>query len=153
MKNLLLFPGILLIAACASTATMDNSADSYIRAASQRFASAFNAGDFDTLATFYTDDAVVMPPNEEIARGPVAIRKSFAGLGTMKARLTVRTERVVQSGDMAYEYGTYDMTLTPPGQSQMADRGKFVTVWRKMPDGEWRIAADIFNTSLPAPGM
>lgn len=48
------------------------------------------------------------------------------------------TDRVVQSCDIAYEYGTY---------------AKYVTVFRRTAAREWKIAADSFNTSLPPPGM
>jgi len=31
------------------------------------------------------------------------------------------------------------------------DKGKYVTVYRKQPDGKWKVVADIFNSDLPAP--
>ena len=32
----------------------------------------------------------------------------------------------------------------------VADRGKFVEVWKKQADGKWKVVADIFNSDLPA---
>jgi ketosteroid isomerase-like protein len=147
----------LVLAGCATTTTTtttnSNDADTYIRAASPRFAQAFSRGDWNSVSGYYTDDAVMMAPNADTARGPAAIGQAFGSFQAMKPSLSLTADRVVQSGDLAYEYGTYRMQLTPPNGAMMNDRGKYLTVWRRMPNGDWKIAADIFNTSMPAPGM
>lgn len=33
----------------------------------------------------------------------------------------------------------------------MQDYGKGTRLWRKQPDGSWKIIVDMFNTDLPAP--
>lgn len=147
---------LLTTLGCMSTDTtrMDGGgAESYIRSAAPRFISAFNAGDADALTGFYADDAVLLAPNAEIARGTAAIRDSWASMFPMKPRLNFSADRIVESCDLAYEYGRYQMQMTPPGGSMMSDSGKYATVWRRMPNGEWKIVADMINTSLPAPGM
>jgi ketosteroid isomerase-like protein len=140
----------LVLFGCATT-TVSNDADMQIRAAIPRFMEAFNRSDWNAVAGFYTDDAVVLAPNTEIARGPAAIRQTFSGMEAMRPNLSFSPDRIVQSGDMAYEYGTYRMQITPSGAATITDRGKYLTVWRRMPNGEWKIAADMFNTSMPAP--
>jgi ketosteroid isomerase-like protein len=141
-----------LLAGCATTATMDNDADAQIRAAGPRFIDAFNRADWATVATFYTDDAVALAPHAEIARGPASIQQLFSTFGTMQPRLSFRPDRIEQSGDIAYEYGTYELRMTERGAT-IDDRGKYLAVWRRMPDGQWKMVADMFNTSLPPPGM
>jgi ketosteroid isomerase-like protein len=144
----------LLLTACATSTTMSsNDADTYIRTHGPMFAQAFSRGDWPAVSSYYTDDAVMMAPNAEIARGPAAIGQAFGTFQAMKPSLTLTPDRIVQSDDMAYEYGTYRMQMTPPNGALMNDRGKYLTIWRKMPGGEWKIAADMFNTSMPAPGM
>jgi ketosteroid isomerase-like protein len=135
---------ILLLAGCATTAS--NDADAYIRSQDPRFAEAFNRGDWNTLTGMYTDDAVVLMPNSETMRGPAAIRQGFSAMSGMNANLRIVPESIVQSGDIAYETGRYEMSMT--GGS---DRGKYLTVWRRQPDGTWKIVADMINTSMPAP--
>jgi ketosteroid isomerase-like protein len=142
----------LLLSGCATTATT-NDAEAQILATGSRFAEAVNRGDWGLIETFYADDAVMMAPNMEAARGPAAIRQAFQSFAPMRPRLSLTSERVVQACDMAYETGTYTLQLHPGGGAPVNDRGKFVTVWRRMPDGQWKLVADIFNTSLPAPGM
>jgi ketosteroid isomerase-like protein len=143
----------LLLIGCATTATMNNDAEAYIQAASPRFAEAVNRGDWETIGSFYADDAVMMAPNAEVARGSATIRQAWSAFGAMRPRLTLATDRVVQSCDMAYETGTYQLQLSPAGSAPIQDRGKYVTVWQRIPGGQWKLVADIFNTSLPAPEM
>ena len=54
------------------------------------------------------------------------------------------------SGDMALDRGTYSLTVAPGGSTQ-TDTGKYVVVWRKI-GGDWKAAADIFNSDLPVSG-
>jgi ketosteroid isomerase-like protein len=66
--------------------------------------------------------------------------------------LTFVPEQIVvsSSGDMALDRGTYSLTIARDGIKQ-TDAGKYVVVWRKI-GREWRAAADIFNSDLPASG-
>ncbi len=142
----------LVLFGCTTTGSMrSNDAETQIRASIPGFMQAFNRGDWNAVAGYYADDAVVLAPNMEIARGPAAIKQTFGSLQPMRPNLSFTPDRIVQSCDMAYEYGTYQMQLTPPGAAAMTDRGKYATVWRRMPNGDWKIVIDAFNTSLPAP--
>jgi ketosteroid isomerase-like protein len=51
---------------------------------------------------------------------------------------------VASSGDLAYEMGTYSLAYQGDDE-QLHDNGKYVVVWKKA-DGNWKAAADIFNT-------
>lgn len=59
-----------------------------------------NSGDWAVIETFYADDAVMMAPNMEAARGPVAIRQAFQSFAPMRPRLSIASDRVVQACDM-----------------------------------------------------
>src|ERR1700674_4876732 len=146
-----LFLGLsLLILGCASTSTMSSSdADAYIRGAEPRFIAAFNAGNADTVSSFYADDAVMLPPNQPIERGAAAIRGGVNGfMNAMHPTVNFAPDRIVQSCDLAYEYGHYT-TTSPNGN----DQGNYVTVWHRQPNGDWKIVADSVNSSTPMPGM
>jgi ketosteroid isomerase-like protein len=54
-------------------------------------------------------------------------------------------------GELAYTRGTYSLTMQPAGAAPMSDTGKFVEVWRKQPDGSWKIKWDIYNSDNPPP--
>jgi ketosteroid isomerase-like protein len=55
------------------------------------------------------------------------------------------------SGDMAYSFGTNAFSV--PGQEGHVDtlRGQGVVVWRKMADGRWRAAVDIWTPQASEP--
>ena len=141
MKKLFLLP--MFIAACATT-TSTNDADAYIRNAGQRFISAFNAGNADAIAGFYADDAVLLLPNAPIARGGAAIRQSVQAVAGMHPTLDFSPDRISQSGDMAYEVGHYTMTM-----AGNRDQGDYVAVWRRQPNGDWKMVADSVVSSMP----
>ena len=54
-------------------------------------------------------------------------------------------ERVAAAGDMGHHVGTYEITAG----GEVVDRGKFTEIWRRQ-DGEWKMAADIWNSDMPA---
>jgi uncharacterized protein (TIGR02246 family) len=123
-----------------------------IDSANARFADAMKRGDTTAMAANYSDDAVVMMPNVELWRGREAVRKGFAGFVSQAPvkEFTGKTEDVMVSGDVAVETGTYEMTLQPKGGKEMKDKGKYITVWKRQPDGSWKIVRDINNSDVPA---
>jgi ketosteroid isomerase-like protein len=49
---------------------------------------------------------------------------------------------VAQSGDLAFERGSFTNTITDAKGKTTAESGKLVLVWKKLADGSWKIAAD-----------
>jgi len=102
---------------------------------------------------FYTEDAVALPPNEKTAVGKDAIRKPVADMLGLPG-LTISWEptkvEVAKSGDLAYLYGTYQMTATGPNGKPMNDNGKMVEIWKKQADGNWKCIVDTWSSDLPA---
>ena len=41
----------------------------------------------------------------------------------------------IESGDLAYGSGAYELTLSPPGSGAISDKGKYVVVYRRQPEG------------------
>ena len=109
------------------------------------------AKDSATHAGLYTDDAVVIPPNEPSVKNRAAIRtwlENFPPITEFK----FNNVKVEGRDDLAYVVGTYALTLAPPGApGPVKDIGKYVEIRRRQPDGKWLIAVDIFNSDLPIP--
>ena len=113
----------------------------------KQWVESFNAGDAAGVAAMYTREARLMAPNMPIITGPdemVPVAQDFIDSG---AKLAFQLIKVYETPDLCVAVGAYDMTF--PGTATPPDRGKFVEVWTRQPDGEWRIADDIFNSDLP----
>jgi ketosteroid isomerase-like protein len=114
------------------------------------FALAFNKGDFEKLGSFYTPDAIVLPPNHSIVQGAVNIPDFMRELHQMGAKdLKLEVTRVEQFLDTALEIGRYSVLLRRPDGSSIQDRGKFMVLRRRLPNNQWRIFGDAWNSDLP----
>jgi uncharacterized protein (TIGR02246 family) len=137
-----------------STAAVDAGADEQaIRGQVDRWLQLVKAKDAAGIAELYAEDGAVMPPNAPIGKGRAAIQQTWASMmRTPGFDLTFAPEQIVvsSSGDVALDRGTYSLTIARDGTTQ-TDTGKYVVVWRKI-GREWRAAADIFNSDLPASG-
>jgi uncharacterized protein (TIGR02246 family) len=112
------------------------------------------AKDVDRYVSFYADDAALFFPNAPLVTGKDAIRKTTEALfGTPGFSLSFKTTKVEVSrgGDLAYSYGTNTVTMNDPKGKPLTDQGKYVAVYRKEPDGKWKVVADIGNSDLPPP--
>ena len=114
-----------------------------------QFAAAFLRRDFDALAALYSDDAVVMPPNEPAVHGRTAVKAWMAAFPVV-TDFTLSTSRIEGRADLAYVRGTYTMTLRPEGaQTPVMVRGKYLEIRRRQSNGEWLLEADMFNSDQP----
>lgn len=141
-------------AAEVNSAAVDPGADEQaIRGHVDHWHELMKAKDAAGIAELYAEDGAVMPPNAPIGKGRVAIQQTWASMmQTPGFDLTITPEKIMvsSSGDMALDRGTYRLAIAPGGTAQ-TDTGKYVVVWRKI-GSEWKAAADIFNSDLPASG-
>ena len=82
-----------------------------IRAASADWSKASQAKDLDKATSYYADEAVFFVDNGALVKGKDAIKMAWKPeLDTPGPGLTFDTTyvEVARSGDLAYEYGTYD---------------------------------------------
>jgi uncharacterized protein (TIGR02246 family) len=122
-----------------------------IRAASAEWSKAAQARDLDKSVSYYADDAVFLVDRGALVRGKDAIRLAWKDLvAPTGPTLTFATTfvEVARSGDIGYEYGTYELTTTDKKGKPNVEKGKYATVWKKQPDGTWKAAVDIDNTGI-----
>jgi ketosteroid isomerase-like protein len=103
-----------------------------------RFVSAFNEGDAATAASFYTEDAALLPPDAQPVNGRDAIQAFWQGAidAGMKIGMLRATE-VDARGDLAYEVGGFKLLV--PGESGTTEVvGKYIVVWKRG-DHTWRL--------------
>jgi uncharacterized protein (TIGR02246 family) len=137
-----------------SSAAVDTAGgEQAIRAQVDHWLQLIKAKDAASIAGLYTEDGAVMPPNAPIGKGRTAIQQTWASMmQTPGFDLAIVPEQILvsSSGDMALDRGTYRLAFAANGTPQ-TDTGKYVVVWRKI-GKDWKAAADIFNSDLPASG-
>ncbi len=121
-----------------------------IEEANVKFGEAASSGDATALASLYTEDARLLPPNSEMIQGREGVEAFWAGGFQMGIKeIVLTTVEVMGMGDMVCEIGKAVVTIQPEGQEAIEDIGKYVVIWKKTADGTWKLHVDIWNTNLP----
>jgi uncharacterized protein (TIGR02246 family) len=160
MKVFLVAIASLLLIACAGLQAQAPGIADEVRAAiaaiDKKFMADVNRGDAAAGAAAYTDDAILMPPNQSPIEGKQAIEKYLAELSSQlqSSDFQLSISEVDVQGDTAIVRGTYSSNITVPGMdAPIDDRGKTLNVWKKQADGSWKLHRDIWNSNMPVPGL
>lgn len=156
-----LLPSLLLVLAAGCAAPREEPAAppvvdaaairDTIQAREKEWSAAFIAGDAAAIANLYTEDGAQIQPAGEPYRGREAIT---AGMKKQLDTLNVTarediTEEVIPAGDYVIEIGHYTLTATTKnGNKPVTGAGRYMVVWRKDADGQWRLYRDI-GTEAP----
>ncbi len=110
---------------------------------------ACNNRQLDDLVSTYAADALVLRPNHPAVRGTAAIREFFfAALDSGFGEVELDPLRVDIVGDVAYEAGRCKMLVPVVVGKRREERGKYLTVLARQPNGEWRIVSDCWSSDL-----
>lgn len=134
---------IVVLAACAPQGAQPSPE---LAAMSERWEEGLNGGDIEMLASMYTADAQLMPPNSQMMQGSDAVRAEFGEMIEDGFTADLESLDAAVSGDLGYRVGTY--TIFAPDDSAV-DTGKYIELWRKTAAG-WQITHDIWNSDLAA---
>ena len=114
------------------------------------FSAAFGRGDIAAVARAYAEDAIAFPPDGEMVRGRPAIEAMWKGVHDAGGKaIALTTVDVTSSGSLAAETGTATLKMQPPSGAEQSLSVKYVVVWKKQPDGTWKLYRDIWN-AMPA---
>ncbi len=121
-----------------------------IAAINARWVATVATKDAAATAAYYTEDGMLLPSGAPAAVGREAIAAAWGGLYQMPGfalTFAATSITVAGSGDIAYDIGTYALGFDAEG-GRVEDVGKYVVAWKKV-DGQWLVAADIFNSDGP----
>jgi len=120
-----------------------------VRKVTLDWALACNSRQLDDLVSNYAADALVLRPNHPAVRGTAAIREFFFNaLDSGFGEVELDPMRVEVVGDVAYEAGRCKMLVPVVVGKRREERGKYLTVLSRQPNGEWRIVSDCWSTDL-----
>jgi len=127
-----------------------------IKADETRWNQEWEAKSADKILAHYADDAILISPGAPAAQGKEAIRSLLNQMladPALSLRFQAQNVAVSRSGDMAYTEGSYTLSATDPSTKKpINDKGSYVTVYKKQPDGSWKAVADIASSESPLGG-
>jgi ketosteroid isomerase-like protein len=117
----------------------------------RRFAADVATGGGKAFAAWFADDAVSLGNG----RAPVVGRTAIAANANWdpKAYQLTWTPTAAQMGpsnDMGFTWGHYEGRSRDAHGEPILVTGRYMTVWRKLPDGTWKVALDASATEPPA---
>ncbi len=142
---------ILLFAACQQTPEPKPATAEELSQMNRDFVKALNTKDAVAAANCYTEDAVLLPPNEGPVKGRANIQKYWAGAieaGAFDAE--VATTATGSDGNLGYEIGRLQMKIKMPDGSVVVERGKYTELLRRSPEGKWLSTMGMWNTDTLA---
>jgi uncharacterized protein (TIGR02246 family) len=139
LARLVLAVSLLAPAAVHAQRPLRQEIDSLNRAMEQAFAK----GDMAAVAKFYADDAKLMGPRGSDVSGRAAIDRYWLGIQGAKSW---KLEVLDVGGDRttAYQVGRSTLVTTRAGADQTTV-SRFVVIWKRQPDGRFRIALDFYH--------
>jgi uncharacterized protein (TIGR02246 family) len=124
-----------------------------LRDADAAWEHAWSSKDFDKAVAGYAEDATLLVPYAPAIAGRENIRanlKPFFDDRNFSVHWEAANLEVAQSADLGYTQGNLEYTMTDPATNKLiSDKAKYMTVWKKQPDGVWRVVEDMFNSNLP----
>ena len=118
-----------------------------------RFAQAVASGGGRAFATWFADDAVTL----NNGRPPVQGRAAIAAEATWDAKdyqltWTPAGAQMGPSNDMGFTWGHYEGRAKDKSGQPIVTTGRYITVWKKQPDGSWKVTLDASAAEPPNAG-
>lgn len=118
-----------------------------------RFAQAVAAGGGKAFASWFADDALTLNNGQAAVMGRRAIAAT-ANWDPKEYQLTWVPEgaQMGPSNDMGFTWGHYEGRSKDKKGQPVNISGRYITVWKKMPGGDWKVALDASANEPPAAG-
>ena len=115
-----------------------------------KFAHDTAQGGGPAFAQWFADDAVELSNGKAPVVGHAAI-VAGATWTPQQYQLSWTPEggRMSPSGDMGFTWGHYEGRAKQRDGTPIVTSGRYMTVWKKQPDGSWKVALDASNNEPP----
>lgn len=125
----------------ATAATLRQLEGEFMKAAAERGSAGY--------MSYYADDAVEVPNGAAIISGKMNIAKTMGFLDDKNNHLTWTPvgADISSSGDLGYTYGTFEFRSVAKDGKPLVESGKYTSIWKKQPDGSWKVVLDMGNAS------
>jgi len=122
--------------------------------ADRAFAAAVAEGGSEAWAAWFAADGAMIQPGVGEIRGRDEILSRMVGLDQPGVSLSwepLRAE-IAESGELGWTTGSY-RSVSPGAEGEVTTgQGRYVTIWRRQPDGSWKVVIDLGNPTDAPPG-
>jgi ketosteroid isomerase-like protein len=127
-----------------------------INVAKSEFREGFNLGDTSRILAVADPDLVNFSDAQPSEFGESGLDAWKARLQNLFERFTAKLVVIVieirLQGDIAYDYGWHDLTLTPKdGGQSIYRRDRYVDIWRRHKEGNWKLWMYMDNQDVADP--
>jgi ketosteroid isomerase-like protein len=121
-----------------------------ILAADAAWLKVYQAKDLAKSVGFCDEQGSMLVTGAPIATGKDAIAKLIAeDFAHDNIEWHANKVGVSRSSDLGYTSGTTGMSFKDASGKTVVYKGKYLTVWRKQANGEWKVLYDMFNSDTP----
>ena len=140
---------MILLPGCTTTETMDN--DTFRAVVDEifvKYRAANLSKDADAYLSLWVDNPIKVKPKKPPIIGRTALgemkRGSFSKWNILSYEINV--EEVQVDRKMGFARGTGKSTMVPVGGGDsVVSEAKFLTIFKRQPDGSWKIYCDVVN--------
>jgi ketosteroid isomerase-like protein len=126
--------------------------ESAVRKADADWAAAVRTASVEAWMAFYTADAVILLPNDQLASSKELVRHSVSRLLALP-HLSVAWSpikvTVDSSGEQALLIEAYELRFGDSRGALVSNRGRRLEIWKKQADGIWKCVVDTWNLDEP----
>jgi ketosteroid isomerase-like protein len=149
MKQLLSSVVILGLCICSAAAFAEwNDADrKAVQEAAAAYAAAWLSNDADSVMATFVAEPVLSPSGLQYREGQAAARQFWFSENSLPTKVTgfeLQELEIDGSGDLGFVRGTFTLAFDYDGESHV-NRGKYISLLRRQPDGNWLITHHIWD--------
>ena len=106
----------------------------------------------EPILMFYAPDAAFLQPTGERITGSAALRTLFQTImATFDSALTLNSKNLETSGDLAYDSGEFEESLTNIATgAKISSKGSYVVIYKRQSNGNWQIVQHVWTGTPPA---
>ena len=119
----------------------------------RQFAADVAKGGGKAFASWFAGDAVALSNGQpaKLGRGAIAAGANWDA-AAYQLTWTPTAAQMGPSNDMGFTWGHYEGRSKDAHGNPVVVSGRYITVWKKQPDGRWRVALDASTDEPPAAG-
>jgi uncharacterized protein (TIGR02246 family) len=112
---------------------------------------AWNEGDYEGFMAIIDEEAVFLPPNAPPFGGMETIRSVYeTEFGSYDFDITITTEEIDVSGDLAFSLDTWKGSIIPKnGSDSTVFDNKNLVIYKRQLDGSWKIIRAMYSSNTP----